>query len=381
MLRRKTKRASSRFIVTDACENHIGSMTTSRRGSNMQPIPLLDVRDGGPVAHAHARGDAAVALRDACLGAVAPVAAWCLPPVDRLAARWLRKSASAYRAELEHVVSILGFPGAMTLNMSYLFACTTQAYTGPDGLPRIRRTLDWPFRGLGAAVEVTWQKGRAGDYYNATWPGAVGVLTAMAPGRFCAVINQAPMLRRTRGAAGFALAAALNIRQALASEGGWPPDHLLRYAFETCETFEEAVALIARAPLARPTLFTLAGARAGELALVERTETEARIYRGPVIVANDWQEPRPGWQARMCRENNEARVALMRGVAPDAPLFSWIREPVLNRLTRLGVEMSAAGAGDLVARGYECPSLLRGAPSAATQDFHLRDAEPASLAA
>ena len=102
--------------------------------------------------------------------------------------------------------------------MSYLFACTTQAYAGPDGLPRIRRTLDWPFQGLGQAVEMAWQSGPAGDFYNATWPGAVGVLTAMAPGRFCAVINQAPMKRRTRGRLGFAYDAAFNLREAFAAE-------------------------------------------------------------------------------------------------------------------------------------------------------------------
>ncbi|KAF2988850.1 hypothetical protein OGR47_05140 [Methylocystis sp. MJC1] len=346
----------------------------------MNPIPLLDVRDGGPVAHAQARVHAAVALRDACLGAVAPLAR-CLSPIDQLASNWLRKSASTYRTELEHIAAILGFPGAVTLNMSYLFACTTQAYEGPDGLPRIRRTLDWPFRGLGEAVEMAWQSGPAGDFYNATWPGAVGVLSAMAPGRFCAVINQAPMLRRMKGNLGFALDAAINLHHALTSEGGWPPDHLLRYAFETCETFEEAVQLIAREPLARPTLFTLAGVKPGEMALIERTEREARIYRGPVIVANNWQEPQPGWQARMSQANNDARVSLMRSVAPDAPRFSWVTEPVLNRLTRLAVEMCSVGAGDFVARGYESRSLLKGSPHPVTQDFHLRAASPMALAA
>ncbi len=347
----------------------------------MNQIPFLDVRGGGPVAHATARIDAAVALRDACLGAAAPLSRFCLSQVDRLASNWLRRSASAYRSELEHVAAILGFPGALTLNMSYLFACTTQAYEGPDGLPKLRRTLDWPFQGLGKAVEMTWQSGPAGEYYNATWPGAVGVLSAMAPGRFCAVINQAPMQRRTSGALGFAYDAALNLRNALASEGGWPPDHLLRYAFETCETFDSAVRLIAREPLARPTLFTLAGAKPGEMALIERTEREAEIYWGPVIVANDWQEPRPGWKARMSEINNDARRAAMRAVRPDATRFSWVTAPVLNRLTRLAVEMSATGGGDFAARGYECTSLFKGAPRIATQDFLLEAATPTALAA
>jgi hypothetical protein len=345
----------------------------------MNPIPLLDVRNGGPVAHARARIHAAAALRNTCLGVVAPLGR-CLAPIDRLATNWLRRSASAYRFELEHIAAILG-AGAVTLNMSYLFACTTQAYEGPDGLPRIRRTLDWPFKGLGEAVEMAWQSGPAGDFYNATWPGAVGVLSAMAPGRFCAVINQAPMLRRTSGGrVGFAYDAILNMRNALASEGGWPPDHLLRYAFETCETFEDAIRLIASEPLARPTLFTLAGVRRGEMALIERTEKDARILRGPVVVANDWQQPQAGWQARMSLENNELRKAAMRAVAPNAPRFSWVTEPVLNRLTRLAVEMSSAGDGDFVARGYECP-YLGGAPRPVTQDFQLQLATLTALAA
>ncbi len=36
----------------------------------------------------------------------------------------------------------------------------------------------------------------------------------------------------------------LNLRDAFASEGGWPPDHLLRYAFETCADFEAAIELL-----------------------------------------------------------------------------------------------------------------------------------------
>src|SRR5437867_11470090 len=40
-------------------------------------------------------------------------------------------------------------------------------------------------------------QGIAGDYFSVTWPGYAGVLTAMAPLRFAACLNQAPMWRRT----------------------------------------------------------------------------------------------------------------------------------------------------------------------------------------
>ena len=228
----------------------------------MNLIPLLDVRRGGPVAHTRARVAAAAALRELCL---APIPRWsrhvCLSSIDHIAAKWLRSSVSTYGEDLRDVARILGFPGALTLNMSYLFACTTSAAAGPNGAPLLRRSLDWPFDGLGRCVEIAWQSGPAGDFYNVTWPGAVGVLSAMAPGRFCAVINQAPMRRRTRGIIGLPYDAMINLGNALMREDGWPPDHLLRLAFETCESFEDAIALLSREPLARPALFTLTGTR------------------------------------------------------------------------------------------------------------------------
>jgi hypothetical protein len=204
------------------------------------------------------------------------------------------------------------------------------------------RSLDWPFQGLGKGVEVAWQSGPAGEFFNVAWPGAVGVLTAMAPSRFAAVINQAPMRRRTRNFLGLPYDFVVNLMTALNREDGWPPDHLLRLAFETCANFEEAIALLAREPLARPAVFTVTGAETGEMAIVERTEREARVLRGPVIVANDWQKPRFGWNARMGFENNEARKAALRDVRPGKPAFRWAVPPVLNKTTRLVVEMSAA---------------------------------------
>ena len=66
------------------------------------------------------------------------------------------------------------------------------------------RTLDWPFNGLGRHIAVAHMRGAGGDFFSVTWPGYVGALTAMAPGRFAACVNQAPMWRRS-GIAGYAL--------------------------------------------------------------------------------------------------------------------------------------------------------------------------------
>ena len=99
--------------------------------------------------------------------------------------------------EIEGIATALGFSGVWFLNGSYQWGCTTMA-RDEDGVPWLVRTLDWPFPGLGRHVEIAHKWGEAGEFYSVTWPGYVGALTAMAPGRFAASINQAPLWRRTR---------------------------------------------------------------------------------------------------------------------------------------------------------------------------------------
>src|SRR5690606_21707315 len=125
-----------------------------------------------------------------------PVAA-VLPMLDRLARRWLRRSLSPYVREIEDIAAALGFSGVWFLNGSYSWGCTTMI-RDEEGDPWLVRTLDWPFPGLGRHVEIAHQCGEAGEFYSVTWPGYVGTLTALAPGRFGAAINQAPLWRRTR---------------------------------------------------------------------------------------------------------------------------------------------------------------------------------------
>ena len=82
------------------------------------------------------------------------------------------------------------------LNLSFEWTCTSGAAPSPDGHGnRMLRVLDWRLHGLGKNVVVAREEAPAGVFYNVTWPGAVAVLTAMAPGRFSAAINQAPMRR------------------------------------------------------------------------------------------------------------------------------------------------------------------------------------------
>src|SRR6185437_12792067 len=155
-----------------------------------------DVRDGGPLRHAREKAAEARALRDACLAFFPRAMLPALPLLDRAARRWLTRSRSPYVNEVEQVADTLGFPGVWLLNASYQWACTALARE-EGGAPWLVRTLDWPFNGLGRHAEVARMRGDGGEFFSVTWPGYVGALTAMAPFRFAASINQAPMRRRT----------------------------------------------------------------------------------------------------------------------------------------------------------------------------------------
>jgi hypothetical protein len=332
--------------------------------SDLRSISVIDVRKGGAVRHAAEGAARARALRDDCLTFFPSIMAPLVPVLDRLARRWLMRSRSPYVAEIDAIAAALGFPGVWFLNGSYQWGCTALARE-EGGLPWLARTLDWPFPGLGRHVEVAHKSGPAGEFLNVTWPGYVGALTAMAPGRFAASINQAPMWRRTRHPwlRGFDIAAnainTLRIRHI-------PPDQLLRQTFETCRDFAAARRLLETTPVARPVMYTLVGCRPGEHCVIERTEEDFETREHDTVAANDWLRPRTHWEGRVgndlvftcsyeqAAENSRARceaLAQFAGSFADQP-FAWVKEPVLNRYTRIAVEMCPA-QGVLRVIGYE----------------------------
>ena len=277
----------------------------------------LDLREGGPPAHAGQRREQALALRTACLDWL-PCGGLLARLADPLARWWLRRSASPLVGEIDAIA-----------------------------------------RTLGRLVEVTRQRGAAGEFLSVTWPGFAGVLTAVAPGRFAASINQAPMRRRMSLGWLLWLDYALNALAAFVTTGQPPPEHVLRRAFETCATFDEACRLLAREPVARPVLFLVTGCAAGERMLIERDGGQTRLYRDDTVAANAWRDPSsPGWRPRVCGEgtpleNNRRRVtALAACTGAHPPNLEWVTAPVMNSCTRVAVEMCAA-SGRLVVAGWE----------------------------
>lgn len=328
-------------------------------------IPVIDVRDGGALRHAREGEARARALRDECVAWFPAPMRTCVPLIDGMARRWLARSKSPYVEEIGAIAAALGFPGVWLLNGSYQWSCTAMA-RGQGATPWLARTLDWPFPGLGRHVAVARMRGPAGDFYNVTWAGYVGALTAMAPGRFGASINQAPLKRRSQNPKLRLADIAINAVSTYFAQHAIPPDQLLRQVFETCRNYGEAKTVLERMPIARPVLYTLAGCQTGESCVIERTETTARVYDGANGAANDWLERRDGWEARVgsdevfTRSTDEAaqrshnrRTSLSQWSGDfERDSFGWVAEPVLNKYTRLAVEMCPA-QGFLRVVGYE----------------------------
>jgi len=288
-----------------------------------------------------------------------------VPALDAAARRWLKASRSPYVPEVAQIAGDLDFTGVWLLNASYQWGCTARAIV-EDGAPWIVRTLDWPFNGLGRHVAVARMSGAGGDFLNVTWPGYVGALTAMAPGRFAASINQAPLWRRTWHRWLRPVDFAVNGIAIYARVDDIPPDQLLRRVFEVCADYQAARRMLETTPVARPVIYTLIGSVPGEACVIERTERDFVTREDDTCTANDWVPARPGWEGRIgtrrfltstfedageySRRRRDA-LAAWEGSA-NGSSFDWVTEPVLNPYTRLAVAMSPA-RGVLRVAGYD----------------------------
>lgn len=271
-----------------------------------------------------------------------------LPLLDAFSRRWALKSNNPYCGEVTELSGKME-AGAWFMNFCFEWGCTTGVAPDPGGAGmRMLRTLDWPFHGIGQYVLVARQTGNAGNFLNITWPGFVGVITAMAPGRFALAINQAPLVRR--GYLPVALDWLLNRLRVFRSRH-LPPAHLARRVMETCRSFDEARDMLETTPIALPAFFTLAGTRPGEGCVIERTETRAWIHPAPAAVANHWLTG--GLRGRPRGVDSRRRHRLMNGLSRlPAPEFDWMLHPIHNKDTRLSVVANAA-SGRLLVQGWE----------------------------
>ena len=321
-------------------------------------IPFVDVGKGGAIAVFDAHRERAATLLDTALARhpLLPLATRLADPLSR---RWLERQRNPYLDEIRYVATRLHRPGTYFFNIVYEWACSTSHAPDPDGTgARLLRVLDWGLTGIGRYVVLARHDTAHGPFYNATWPGFVGVLTAMAPGRFAAAINQAPRMRIVGPRW---LDEIVGRWRLLRSDGAIPAAHLLRRVFETARNYADAQAMLADETigLAMPALFTVSGVVPEDGCVIEAIGKRRRVHRAAaadgytVGVANDWLsgdlvgEPRRHaveWSTTVTpRENNRIRrgaiCQLQRGTFAGAV---DVAVPVLNSHTVLVASANAA---------------------------------------
>ncbi len=314
------------------------------------PIPVLEIGAGGAPAIAKAAPERLGLILAAARAHYSRIG---LEVGDRLSRHWLERADNPYRGEIAAAAACLaghagGGAGAYLLNLSFEWTCTSGVAPDPTGRgSRMLRTLDWPLANLGRALVVARQDGGAGPYLNVTWPGFAGVVTAMAPKRFSAALNQPPAPRWTFSCW---------LDWAIAHGRAWqsralPPAHLLRRVFDTCRTYAEARALLMETPICIPAFFTLSGTEPDEGCVIERTEDAAGMRESPACAANHWLSfPFPGWPRGEDSAKRLARMTEVHRRAPDG--FAWVAPPILNATTRAAV-VANARRGVLWVQGYE----------------------------
>jgi len=314
-------------------------------GSQLPKITVLDVGQAWPLEAVQLATGQTHTLLDEAAADYPTVA---LKIGDAISRRWLERSQNPHLGELDGIAAVIGRPGTYYFNTNYEWSCSTSAGQSPDRrTARLMRVLDWQTPGLGRHIIAARVKGATGPWVTLTWPGYTGVLQAMAPGRFAAAINQAPMDTPT----GFLPFDWAVNRARLWRNADPSPEHLLRRVFETAESYQEAKELLTHAPLCVGAIYTLSGVRPDEACVIERKENEAHVVEGPASAANDWQNP--DWRGHVRGDNNHRRRQMMGG--HDRRLdddFSWLQPPVRNDLTRLAMVADAA-EGRLVAQGFE----------------------------
>lgn len=323
----------------------------------MYDIPLIDIRDEGPLALVRSRTQSVRRLIEASrdsFGIASRIASYAaLPFGDYVSKALLERTGNPYLSEIEEASAVLGQAGVFALNLCYEWGCTSGAYQKDDGVV-LARVLDWVFPALAENVVVAHQAGAAGDFYNVTWPGVIGALTGMARGRFSVALNQAPMrMHRVGPVVDWVVNRFMTMRSS-----GLPPMHLMRRVLETAYSYDEAKEMLTGTPVALPVIYTLTGIKEGQGCVIERTETQACVRpmeKDRVCTANHFvsalKDKGCGWRPRPIDSFGRLAQSQALPVEHVNKAFAWLKPPILNAHTRIAVYANAA-TGELAVRGF-----------------------------
>jgi hypothetical protein len=316
-------------------------------------IPLIEA---APLALLEQRRQDARALIRAAAGTFGLAsrigAALLLPVLDKASRAWLARSQNPFLPEIDAMARLLNAPGIYTFNVCFEWGCTSGVWR-ENGDAVLHRVMDWTFPALGEYLVVARQNGRGGEFYNFTWPGIGGVFQGLAPGRFAAAINQAPMRRHGLGAAGDWFCNRLMMRESM----GLPPAHLLRQVFENAPDYAAAKNLLCETPIALPAIFSLAGLDQG--CIIERTENDFALREwaeGGVCTANHFEtqlaQQGRGWRARPIDSKGRAEAGQRLCPSDFTGDFDWFKPPIANAHSRL-VFNAKPRSGALALMGVE----------------------------
>jgi hypothetical protein len=325
----------------------------------MKSIPLIDVRGKSNLTLVHENPQAAKAMIQSLTHAYGwmsrAAAAVALPVLDKRSHRWLIANRNPYLKEIDAIADAIGIRGAYTFNVCYQWACTTGVFA-TEPTPSLLRILDWGFPNLGANVTVQQRDTEHGDWFNVTWPGYVGSVNGMAPGRFAAAINIAPERKQAFTRVGDWL----KNKRVIGSQRGLPPDHLLRYVFENARDYKDAFEMLSTMPILAPVIYTLCGTEPGQGVVIDRVETRS-AYRKlgssqSVTTANHFLSSLGGegqWRSRGVDSFSRYRQSC--GIDPtslSADNFEWLSDPIINWETRLAI-LANPTTGRLMVQGLE----------------------------
>lgn len=184
---------------------------------------------------------------------------------------WAEVRSLATQLEVEPAKALLGNAYYDMIKPS--IGCTAFAGDTPDG-PLHARNLDWwtENRLLNeTSLACRFIGAPAGEFVSIAWPGYIGVLSGMAPGRFAITLNAV----LSEEPAQIALPISLQIRK----------------VFEEARDFDEAVSHLSEAVIPTDCLLLVSGIKPGEIVVIERTPTRHAIRRpeeGRIAVANDY---------------------------------------------------------------------------------------------
>jgi hypothetical protein len=309
--------------------------------NNLKPIEYIDLGGDSYSGLATSKNAETVALYSMAKRFLTkPILYLC----DKISKSWADRRTIPYREEIDAIDATIAYPGAYFANLNFEWGCTSAALDTPQQSPTLARCLDWPFPDMGWMAKVVRKDGKAGDYYNITWPGFVGVIQAMAPGRFAISINNAPKQSFGTGPIiGWPLA-----KYRVWKAKGTPPTLLLRQVFENCHSYDEAVQVLSQTPITTPVIFFIVGTSHDQVTVIEKTQTRTVIHNKRAAT-NHWQSDLKG---SFSFYKSKPRLASITKDLNSGNNLEWLKKPVLNKFTRIVAEMNPA-LGSLVIQGYE----------------------------